>query len=85
MNRIETALINSFVRGWLQRTYERRVLLRLGGQLAGGTAVEIGCGKGVGVEIDRQPLQCRPRAEGWIDSLSFTRPTHAADSPARPR
>ena len=51
MNRIETALVNSSVRGWLQRTYETRLLLRLGGRLAGGPALEIGCGKGVGVEI----------------------------------
>ena len=51
MNRIETLLINSPPRRWLQRSVEARILQRLGGTMAGGTALEIGCGQGAGLEV----------------------------------
>ena len=51
MNRIETMLVNSAPRRWLQRAVEVPILLRLGGRMAGGTALEIGCGQGAGLEL----------------------------------
>jgi len=51
LNRIEYAMMNNPVRACLQRTFEARRLLRLGGTMKGGTALEIGCGPGVGVEL----------------------------------
>ena len=51
MNRIETLVVNSPPRRWLQRSVEAGILQRLGGSLAGGTALEIGCGQGAGLEL----------------------------------
>ncbi|AXV07159.1 Methyltransferase [Euzebya pacifica] len=51
MNRTETVLVNSPPRRWLQRVVEAPVLLRLGGRMAGGTALELGCGRGAGIEL----------------------------------
>ena len=51
MNRIETLLVNSPPRRWLQCSVEARILQRLGGKMAGGTALEIGCGQGAGLEV----------------------------------
>lgn len=51
LNAVEKALMNNRLRAGLQRHYEARVLERLGGRLAGGRALEIGCGRGVGVEL----------------------------------
>lgn len=52
MNRVETLLVSSPPRRWLQRFYEIRVLLRLGGRLLpGARALEIGCGSGYGSQL----------------------------------
>lgn len=51
MNRMETALINSPPRRALQRFYEVRLLIDLGGRTPGATAVEIGCGAGYGTKL----------------------------------
>ena len=51
MNRAETVLVNSAPRRWLQRAVEVPMLMRLGGKMAGGTAREISCGQGAGVEL----------------------------------
>ncbi len=53
MNRVETALMNSPPRRWLQRYYETPVLLRLGGGPLhpGERAAELGCGSGYGTEL----------------------------------
>ena len=51
MNRVETALINSFPRRALQRFYEVPLLARLGGRVPGGRALEIGCGSGYGTRL----------------------------------
>ncbi len=49
MNRVDTFLVNSTPRRWLQRFYEIQVLLRFGGPLPpGARALEIGCGPGSG-------------------------------------
>jgi ubiquinone/menaquinone biosynthesis C-methylase UbiE len=51
LNRVEFALMNNPVRAAVQRHLEARRLLEMGGPMDGGTALEIGCGRGVGVEI----------------------------------
>jgi ubiquinone/menaquinone biosynthesis C-methylase UbiE len=51
LNKVEKLLMNNPVRGAVQRHYEARRLRHMGGIMAGGRALEIGCGRGVGVEI----------------------------------
>lgn len=51
LNRIEYALMNNPVRAAIQRHYEAARLLRMGGRMNGGLALEIGCGRGVGSEL----------------------------------
>lgn len=51
LNRLEYVLMNNPVRAALQRRFEARRLLAMGGPIDGGLALEIGCGRGVGLEI----------------------------------
>lgn len=51
MNRVETVLVDSAPRAWLQRWYEVPLLQRLGADLTGARVLEIGCGRGVGTQL----------------------------------
>lgn len=51
LNAVEKAFMNNPIREAIQRRFEARRLLAMGGRLGGGRALEIGCGRGVGVEI----------------------------------
>lgn len=51
LNRVEYALMNNPVRAGIQRHFEARRLLRMGGAMSGGRALELGCGRGVGIEL----------------------------------
>jgi len=51
LNRLEFLLMNNPFRAALQRHVEARVFLRMGGPVAGAKALEIGCGRGVGVKL----------------------------------
>lgn len=51
LNRIERALMNNPLRDLLQWRYEAPLLERLGGHVEGLRVLEVGCGRGVGVEI----------------------------------
>lgn len=51
LNRLEYHLMNNPVREMIQRRVEAKQLLRMGGALDGGRALEVGCGRGVGVEL----------------------------------
>lgn len=51
MNRLESALMNSPSKKWLQRHYEAPIFERLGGRVSGGRVLEIGCGNGLGAEL----------------------------------
>jgi ubiquinone/menaquinone biosynthesis C-methylase UbiE len=51
LNAAEKALMNNPVRALVQRYYEAPLLERLGGRVAGGRVLEMGCGQGVGSEI----------------------------------
>ena len=51
LNRVEYLLMNNPVRSAIQRGWEARRLLGMGGPMNGGTALEIGCGRGVGIQL----------------------------------
>jgi ubiquinone/menaquinone biosynthesis C-methylase UbiE len=51
LNRVEKALMNNPIRSALQRHVEARWLLDMGGGVRGGTALEVGCGRGVGTRL----------------------------------
>jgi ubiquinone/menaquinone biosynthesis C-methylase UbiE len=51
LNRIEYVLMNNPVRAAIQRHFEAARLLRMGGTMSGGRALEVGCGRGVGTEL----------------------------------
>ncbi|MEZ4226415.1 MAG: class I SAM-dependent methyltransferase [Polyangiaceae bacterium] len=51
LNRTETLLMNNPVRAALQRQVEARMFESLGGTVRGKACLEVGCGRGEGVEI----------------------------------
>lgn len=51
LNRAEFALMNNPLRAAIQRHFEARRLLGMGGALNGGHALEVGCGRGVGTRL----------------------------------
>jgi ubiquinone/menaquinone biosynthesis C-methylase UbiE len=51
LNRFEFLLMNNPVRAAFQKHVDARRFLRLGGSVQGAKALEIGCGRGVGVEV----------------------------------
>lgn len=51
LNAFEKAMMNNSVRALLQRHYEARKLERMGGGVRGAQVLEVGCGRGFGVEI----------------------------------
>ena len=51
LNRVEYVLMNNPIRAAVQRRFEAVRLLRMGGPMEGGIALEVGCGRGVGVEL----------------------------------
>lgn len=51
MNRIETLTVNNPARAFVQRRVEAPLLLRKGGRMNGGTALELGCGRGEAARI----------------------------------
>ena len=72
LNLVEILLVNNPARGLVQRCYEGPLLRKLGGRLDGGRVLDVGCGRGVGVQIlleqfgagqvhglDLDPLQIR--------------------------
>ena len=85
LNLAERLLINNLVRSAVQRFYEGPVLRSMGGDVRGGTVLEIGCGRGVGIEvildqfhaahvygIDLDPFQIKlasKRLQGRYDGL----------------
>jgi len=51
LNNVEYALMNNPLRAAIQRHFEARRLRRMGGRVPGAAALELGCGRGVGVEL----------------------------------
>lgn len=59
LNRLEKALMNNAVRAAIQRHVEAEALLDMGGPMAGGVALELGCGRGVGAELILDVFEAR--------------------------
>jgi ubiquinone/menaquinone biosynthesis C-methylase UbiE len=51
LNFAEQLLVNNPVRAMVQRFYEGPLLRNMGGAAKGGAVLEIGCGRGVGIEV----------------------------------
>lgn len=51
LNAIERAVVDNPMRRLVQRVYETPLLLSMGRPVAGGDALEIGCGQGYGLEL----------------------------------
>jgi len=51
LNLAERLLVNNHARAAVQMFYEGHLLRRLGGTVQGGTVLEIGCGRGAGIEV----------------------------------
>ena len=51
LNALEKSMMNNPIRAAIQRYVEAQILKRMGGPLPGGRVLELGCGRGVGIEI----------------------------------
>jgi cyclopropane fatty-acyl-phospholipid synthase-like methyltransferase len=51
LNIVEKMLVNNPAREMVQRFYEAPLLLRMAGRLDGKRVLEIGCGRGAGIDI----------------------------------
>lgn len=51
LNRVEKLMMNNPVRALIQRHYEARKLVAMGGRADGKRCLEVGCGRGFGVEL----------------------------------
>ena len=51
LNKIEFAITNNPLRAAIQRWFEGRRLLQMGQKIESGLALELGCGRGIGVQI----------------------------------
>jgi ubiquinone/menaquinone biosynthesis C-methylase UbiE len=51
LNPAERLLVNNLARAAVQMFYEGPLLRRLGGTVQGGSVLEIGCGRGAGIEV----------------------------------
>ena len=51
LNAFEYRMVNNSVRAWIQRTQETPRLIGPAGTLAGQNVLEVGCGRGIGIEI----------------------------------
>lgn len=59
MNRVERAAVSLPGRGYLQRWFEAPRMLTMGGHVAGGDALEVGCGNGTGTEVILELFKAR--------------------------
>lgn len=66
LNNAEFALVNNRVRPAVLRWYEAPKLLRLGGRMQGGRALEVGCGGGYGL-----PLICELFGADRVDGFDL--------------
>ena len=76
LNRLEYALMNNPFRAAMQRHFEAKRLLDMGGPVTGGTVLEIGCGRGVGVEIILDLFAARHVDAFDLDSRMIARAQH---------
>lgn len=67
LNRFEFHLMNNPIRAFIQRHWEARKMVDLGGTAAGHRVIEVGCGRGVGIEIIQDVLKARETAAFDLD------------------
>jgi ubiquinone/menaquinone biosynthesis C-methylase UbiE len=73
LNPIERLLINSNLRAVVQRRYEGPLLRRLGGAASGASALEIGCGRGTGIDVILQQFEVARVCGIDLDPLQIER------------
>lgn len=73
LNFVERLLVNNSMRAAVQRLYEAPLLRKLGGMVQGGAALEIGCGRGSGVEVILQQFHAAHVCAIDLDSLQVER------------
>lgn len=73
LNFVERLLVNNNARALVQRFYEGPLLRRLGGEIKGGIALEIGCGRGAGIEVILQQFRARHVCGVDLDPLQIER------------
>lgn len=73
LNFFERAFIDSPLRLLLQRHFEARRLLTLGGPMKGGVALEVGCGPGGGIEVIRDRFGADAVEAFDLDAKMITR------------
>lgn len=86
LNRLEFALMNNPVRTAFQRRFEAPRLLDMGGPMDGGRALEIGCGRGIGISLILDQFRADSVDAFDLDSRMVVRArtrTRSRDSQAR--
>lgn len=73
LNFVERLLVNNSARTAVQRFYEGPLLRRLGGAVEGGIMLEIGCGRGAGLEVMMQQFRAAHVFGVDLDSLQIQR------------
>jgi ubiquinone/menaquinone biosynthesis C-methylase UbiE len=73
LNLAERLLVNNSVRAMAQRFYEGPLLRSLGGAVNGGMVLEIGCGRGTGVEVILQQFGAAHVSGIDLDPLQIER------------
>ncbi|MPZ89320.1 MAG: methyltransferase domain-containing protein [Nitriliruptorales bacterium] len=66
LNRVEELAMNNPLRAAVQHHGEARILRRLGGGLPGARVLEIGCGRGVGIEVILDRF-----GAAWVDGFDL--------------
>lgn len=73
LNFAERLLVNNSARAVVQRLYEGPMLRRLGGVAQGGVVLEIGCGRGAGIEVILQQFHAGHAFGIDLDHLQIER------------
>jgi ubiquinone/menaquinone biosynthesis C-methylase UbiE len=73
LNHAERLLVNNNLRAIVQRFYEGPLLRSLGGAANGGIVLEIGCGRGAGVEVILQQFHAAHVTGMDLDPLQIER------------
>jgi len=73
LNIAERLLVNNGVRTAVQRFYEGPLLRKSGGIVSGGTVLELGCGRGAGIEVILQQFEAAHVYGMDLDPLQIER------------
>lgn len=76
LNFAERLLVNNPARALVQRYYEAPLLRKLGGRLDGARVLDVGCGRGVGIEIILKEFGARQAYGIDLDPQQIRRAQH---------